>query len=82
MPREGGGTATMGRSTPRVQTREKRRKETGAGGGGERGIGGAHRRDYRAKLRTKVIRPWRPGRVFGITGGLYMWLLLFFFVAK
>lgn len=35
-------------------------------GGGTR----AHRRDYRTKLRTKVIRSWRRGRVFGITGGL------------
>lgn len=33
-------------------------------------VRGAHHRDYRTKLRTKVIRPWRRGRVFGITGGL------------
>lgn len=63
MPREGGRTRGAGESTGR-----ERRKEKGVGSGVA--IRGAHRRDYRTKLRTKVIRPWRRGRVFGITGGL------------
>lgn len=66
MPREGGRTRRAGESTG-----WERRKEKGVW---QRGVGAAvreaHRRDYRTKLRTKVIRPWRRGRVFGITGGL------------
>jgi len=57
--------------------RERGRTRGVRGGGREnderkRGlmVRGAHHRDYRTKLRTKVIRPWRHGRVFGIISGL------------
>lgn len=54
----------------------KSREENGGG------IGGAHWRDYRGKLRTKVIRPWRLERAFGIIGGLCVCLVLFFSAAE
>lgn len=64
---------------PREGEREEREWERARGenderkrgfGSGATEVRGAYRRDYRTKLRTKVIRPWRHGRVFGITGGL------------
>lgn len=66
MPREGGKA--------RGERERKKEREHGVkttkGKWGLAAVRGAHRRDYRTKLRTKVIRPWRRERVFGITDGL------------
>lgn len=55
MPREGGRTSCVC-----VREREKDERKRGLVGTGRRE---GHRRDYRTKLRTKVIRPWRPERI-------------------